>query len=152
MANSENSDFENLKEITSQEENSKEDIIVLSLLCEEEVSGVEAKIDDLILLEEETENNRCLQKVQKVIETTPLKCNGSKVGNAIIAGIAEKLLPKLETNIREGLEDVKLENLQEMVLKLQFVMGNRQVSEEYKGEIAGSLVKILNAINERNLE
>ncbi len=152
MANFENSDFENLKEITSQEENSKEDIIVLSLLCEEEVSGVEAKIDDLILLEEETENNRCLQKVQKVIETTPLKCNGSKVGDAIISGIAEKLLPKLERNIREGLEEVKLENLQEMVEKLKIVMDNKQVSQQHKGYIAASLFNILNAINERNLE
>ena len=151
MIDFENSESENLKDITPEEENTKEDILVLSLLCEEEVSGVDAKINDLILLEEETKNHRCLQKVQKVIETTPLKCNGSKVGDAIMSGIAEKLLPKLEENIRGGLEEVKLENLQDMVERLKIVMDNKQVSQQYKGHIAASLVKILNAINERKM-
>ncbi len=152
MIDFESSDFKNLKDITPEEEGAKEDIFVSYLLFEEEVSGVDSKIDSLIILEEETKNNRCLQKVQKVIETTPLKCNGSNVGNAIMAGIAEKLLPKLEENIKEGLEEVKLEHLQDMVEKLKIVMDDKQISQQYKGQIAASLFKILNAINERNIE
>lgn len=144
-------DIENLKELSPQEESTREDIIVLSLLCEDDVSEAETKIRDLIQLEEETKNNRCLPKIQKIIETTPLKCNGSKVGDTIISGMVEELFPRLEANIKKGLEEVKLEHLQEMVEKLEIMMNNKQVPPEYKGHIAGSLVSILGTINERKI-
>ncbi len=144
-------EFKNEKYINLQpeEENQIEDEIIGELLQEESVRGAKEKVALLFQMEEESNNSRNLEKVQKLADISSFKCNGSNVGNVILGSMSENFLPSLEENIVKEKETMDLNQLGEIVTKLEAAMENKRLPGCSKSKIASSLFNLFLLVNKK---
>ncbi len=140
-------EFENIEQVSYELEDLIEDQIANELLYSESPAEATEKMQNLLELEEKTENSRMKDKVRKVAAISHFKCNGSVVGNVIARGFAEEFLPKLEVNIAEDREEMTLEQLGDIVQNLEEVMENGRTSEPFTEAIARTLFNIYLQVN-----
>ncbi len=140
-------EFENIEQVSQEEENLIEEQIVNELLYSQSSEEAKEKIQNLLELEENTENSRMKEKVTKVTSISHFKCNGSVVGNVIAKSLAEEFLPRLEVNIAEEREEMTLEQIGDIVQNLEAAMKNGNTSDDIKATIAKSLYNIFLQVN-----
>lgn len=142
-------EFENKEILTEEEESLLEDHLISELICADCPSETREKMQNLLELEETTYNHRAKEKTVKLTKISHFKCNGSVVGNVIARDLAEKLLPKLEENISEDMEEMTLNEVGDIVTNLEKTMNSEKTDIGTKGQIAERLYNIFLKVNEK---
>ncbi len=128
-----------------------EDIIIGSLITEENNEVARESIGKLIEIERESPNNRAKDKIFKVATISAFKCNGSNVGNTIISTLIQRdsLFDLLKENLKNNTESMGFQELGDLVEKLTPVMNSKKLIIENKSDLAKNLFDLFLIINEQ---